>query len=224
MTRDLKDSALYESRYGLRERRANLRFIVLLLMIVALFLGGRVYWINHYGGVQVYGPSMQNTLQSGEQLIIEYTGEKNKAKRGDIIVVQVDGYAEVKKENEGLPASQQLKFVIKRLIAVEGDVVRCEDGRVEIKYAGEEDFQPLDEPYAYYPSDRAKEEYDFAEYKVGRGEVFFLGDNRTNSKDSRYKEKNGSNLKDRLYEEKDIIGFVPEWALKYQSILQKIFF
>ncbi len=224
MTRDLKDSALYEAQYHWREKRSNNRFIAVLLLIVAAFTGLRFYWVNHFGGVQVMGGSMKTTLESGQRLIMEYVDEGNRAARGDIIVVQVDGYEEVQAENAGKPASQRLKFIIKRLIATEGDVVRCTDGQVEIKYAGEKEFQPLVEPYAYYPSVNAKKGYDFAEYAVGKGEVFFLGDNRTSSKDSRYQEENGSHLNGRLYKETDIVGVVPAWALKHRRVLEKIFF
>ncbi len=224
MKKDLKDSTLYEEQYHVKERRSNRRFFLVLAVIVLAFLGLRYYWVNHFGGVQVDGWSMKKTLASGEQLIMEYTGEGKRAVRGDIIVVQVDGYEEVKAENEGKPDSRRLKFLIKRLIAVEGDAVRCTDGQVEIKYAGTDEFVALDEPYAYYPTLTAKQGYDFAEYIVGKGEVFFLGDNRTNSMDSRYKEEKGSHLNGRLYKEADIIGVVPSWALRYQVILEKIFF
>ncbi len=222
--KDLQDSVLYERYYQFKEKRASYRFFIVLLLIVATFFGVRRYWVNHYGGVQVDGSSMKQTLISGQQLIMEYTPEGKGAKRGDIIVVEVDGYEEVQKENASLPEESRLRFVIKRLIAIEGDAVRCIDGQVEIKYAGSIEYVPLDEPYAYYPTLLAKAGYDFEEYVVGEGEIFFLGDNRTNSKDSRYKQENGSHLKGRLYKAADIIGVVPNWALEYQSVLEKIFF
>ena len=56
------------------------------------------------------------------------------------------------------------------------------------------------------------------------GEIFFLGDNRLNSCDSRYQEYGGSHLKDKLYKATDVYGVVPEWALEHQEILAKIFF
>ncbi len=224
MTKDLKNSALYEECYGIRERRTTVRWVAILLTLITLFFGVRLYWVNHYGGVQVNGPSMNYTLRDGEQLLMEYTDRGRKAQRGDVIVVRVENYTEIKKKNEGKPPAEQLKFVIKRLIAIEGDVVRCSHGKVEIKYAGTANFEPLDEPYAFYPTTIAKSGYNFAEYTVGKGEIFFLGDNRTNSTDSRYKEEGGSNLKGRLYQAEDIIGVVPDWAMKHQNILEKLFF
>ncbi len=224
MAKDLENSELYEGCYRTKEKRSNFRFLVIVVALVCAFLGFRFYWVNHYGGVQVDGSSMRKTLTSGQQLVMEYTSEKNKAQRGDIIIIQVDGYEEIQKLNEGKAENRKLKFLIKRLIAIEGDKVRCTDGQIEIQYVGTEVFVPLEEPYAYYPTQEKKAEYDFGEYTVGEGEVFFLGDNRTGSMDSRYNDEHGSHLKDKLYQEKDIVGFVPEWALKYQRVLEIIFF
>ncbi len=226
MERDLKDSEIYEVCYGFKERRSNTRFFILLLAIAFVFLGIRYSLYATFGGVIVDGRSMNYTLYSGEKLVMKYS-DGSDAKRGDVIVVGVEHYPEVQKKNEGKPESEKLKFLIKRLIAIEGDTVKCTDGQIYIKYAGEEKFEALDEPYNPHYS-LGKPSYDFAEYKVGKGEIFFLGDNRNNSIDSRYQEydSNGnrcSNI-DRLYKAEDIKGIVPQWAIKYQVILEKIFF
>ncbi len=214
MTRDLQDSVLYEECYRRKERRSNFRFFAVIVCIALAFAGLRFYWVNHFGGVQVDGGSMRKTLTSGEQLVMQYTSSERPARRGEIIVVEVKGYEEF--------AGDGVEFLIKRLIAIEGDTVRCTDGQIEIRYAGTDTFVPLDEPYAYY-TDREKYDFGGYEYTVGEGQVFFLGDNRNNSQDSRYLEERGSRLKD-LYKESDIIGFIPDWALKYQKILEVIFF
>ncbi len=219
----MKDSQLYEECYRFKEQRANVNFFLVLLLVVALFLGFRGYWVNTFGGVQVDGSSMYNTLLDEEQLIMRYTPNGRGAKRGDVIVVYVGDYPEIQKDNEGLPESRQLKYLIKRLIAVEGDTLYCKDGQIYLKKAGEADFQPMDDPYAFYLSPTQRKDYDFAAYTVGKGEIFFLGDNRARSKDSRYQEEGGSHL-DRLYKQTDIVGVVPTWAITYQNVLEKIFF
>lgn len=223
MSKDLQDSELFEQHYGLKERRSNVRFFAAIIALAFFILGFRFYWVNTFGGVQVDGNSMNITLTHGEQLLVEYTPNGKGAKRGDIIVVYVESYPEVQAHNALLPENRKVKYLIKRLIATEGDTVKCEKGQVYIKYSGTSEFEALNEPYAYYKSQKIKESYSFAEYEVGEGEIFFLGDNRMDSLDSRYKE-GVSHLSDRLYCVEDIFGVVPMWAVEYQSILEKIFF
>ncbi len=223
MNGDLRDSQLYEDCYRFKEKRSNLRIYSILFALFFVFFAFRSYWVNTFGGVLVDGPSMNQTLRDGEQLIIRYAGSKS-AERGDIIVVHVENYPEVQAENAGKREEAKLKYLIKRLIATEGDTVYCTEGQIYIKYQGTSEFVALEEPYAHYATESAKKSYTFAEYVVGEGEVFFLGDNRLHSVDSRYQERNGSHLPDRLYKAADIFGVVPAWAVKYQNILQKIFF
>ena len=212
---DLRDSSLFEERHRIKERQSNIGFYGILLFVTALLSAFYAYWTMNFGGVTVSGHSMCNTLYSGEQLLMKHVDGKD-AKRGDVIVVYVGGYEEF--------AGTDTEYLIKRLIAVEGDRVKCTDGQVSIMYAGTDVWVDLYEPYAYY-TDKAA--YDFAEYVVDEGEVFFLGDNRNNSTDSRYQENTVWNVYSRLddlYKAEDIIGIVPQWAIDYQSILQKIFF
>lgn len=210
LQKDLRDSSLFEDKYRFKEKKSNIRFYSLLLLAVMVLAGLYSYWKNSFGGVTVSGISMKNTLYSGEQLLMKYVDGED-AKRGDVIVVYVGDYIEFTDGTE---------YLIKRLIAIEGDRVKCTDGQVSIMYAGTDTWVDLYEPYAHYTNKAA---YDFKEeYVVGEGEVFFLGDNRNHSGDSRYKD-NGSRLTC-LYKAEDIIGVVPQWAIDYQPILAKIFF
>lgn len=185
-------------------------FIIVCLLLVAGVFVFRFWWKNTYFGVIVNGSSMQQTLQHADELYVRYISEDKPMQRGDVIVVSTAAY------------DKTPSYLIKRLIAIEGDKVRCRDGQVEICYAGTDAYVALDEPYAYYGSYQM--EYDFAEYVVGEDEIFFLGDNRSShgsSKDSRYQE-NLSNLKDSLYKETDVCGVVPDWSIRYKSVC-KIF-
>lgn len=215
MNKDLQYSDLYQVPLG-RERRGGGNGVYLFLVcLLALALCFRTWWTDNYGGVQVDGASMYKTLEDGERLLMRYVENGEGLERGDVIVVYVGEYEECKNIVGG--------YLIKRLIAMEGDKVKCTDGQIYICYAGTDEYLPLDEPYAYYTNQSA---YDFEgqEYVVGQGEIFFLGDNRNNSCDSRYKEYFGSHLKDRLYKATDVYGVVPEWAIEHSEKLEKFFF
>ncbi len=214
MNKSLSDSQLYEFRHGFKEQRLSGYLTYAILVVFILFLSLIGWWTSSFGGVVIDGSSMNQTLQDGEKLLMRYANG-NGAKRGDIIVIYVGAYEECK-DVKG-------QYLIKRLIATEGDKVRCQDGQIEILYAGTENWEKLNEPYAYYANYR--QDYDFGEYEVGEGEIFFLGDNRSghgSSLDSRFQE--GLSHLDKLYKETDIYGVVPNWAIKYQGLLSEIFF
>ena len=200
MQKDFRNSRLYREKMVKEGSLAS--FFLVLLVLFTAFFSFRSYWETHFGGVVVDGSSMCRTLSDGDELLMRYTSSGAKAKRGDVIVVDVRGYEECK----------PTEFLIKRLIAIEGDKVKCEDGVISIWYAGEQGYEVLDESA-----------YDFDEYTVGEGEVFFLGDNRNVSIDSRFHEYGGSRL-NCLYKERDIYGVVPDWAIKNRKLLEKIFF
>jgi len=112
--------------------------------------------------VSVDGNSMYPTLHNGEKLIanrLVYRFEK--PQRGDIIIFRY-------------PSDPKWNF-IKRVIAVEGDSVEIKNGKVLVNN------REINEPYinemtlGYYKLD-----------KVPQNTVFVLGDNRNNSKDSRF--------------------------------------
>ena len=218
--RGLSGGWLQERQLQHRERRRNRIFLWAVLIIIMVVIGIRFYWNNTFSGIKVVGTSMEHTFQTGDKVLVKKTGKWHKADYGDVIIVYVKGYKEWEgKEDERL---------IKRLIAKEGDKVYCVDGVVYLQKAGETQYSPLDEPYAYYTGDKSY--YDFASiedpYVVGEGEIFFLGDNRStisSSQDSRWKEYQ-SQLNGKLYKESDIIGTVPEWAIKHKEKLAGIFF
>jgi signal peptidase I len=131
--------------------------------------------------------SMEPTLQIDDRMVVEkLTYLFREPNRGEIVVFEgetfVDPYAD-----QGTPArvargvGQFLGVVpasardfVKRVIGVEGDEIVIEGGRVYVN--GER----LDEPYVVYDDGS-----DYGPVTVPEGHLFFLGDNRPNSSDSR---------------------------------------
>lgn len=110
----------------------------------------------------VEGPSMQNTLQDGEHLIISnlfYT-----PKKGDIIVCQ---------DRE----TGHYEPIVKRVIATSGDTIEIIDSVVYLN--GEK----LYEDYVFI--DGVDHYSDFPEVTVPEDMIFVMGDHRNNSGDSR---------------------------------------
>jgi signal peptidase I len=72
--------------------------------------------------------------------------------------------------------------VVKRVIAVGGQTVRCcdEQGRVEVNGSS------LDEPYIYWTNGAPDGRQEFGEITIPDGMLWVMGDNRNNSSDSRF--------------------------------------
>lgn len=76
------------------------------------------------------------------------------------------------------------RILIKRVVATGGQTIDLVDGRVIV------DGEPLDEPYVNgkpsYPLDPAWDVELSYPYTIPSGQLWVMGDNRTNSQDSRY--------------------------------------
>ncbi len=143
-------------------------FVLLALILVLTFL------LRH---TAVSGTSMLNTLYDGDRLIISNLFYQPKT--GDIIIF--DG------KNSGYDEKDTAKILVKRVIAVEGDTVEIIDGVVFVNgnALDESEYVLWDlegeiNGSRYYPTID-----DMDLITVPEGEIFVLGDNRGNSKDSR---------------------------------------
>ena len=172
-----------------QESRGAFVVLAVLVLFVLAVLVVNVLRVTYTFAVYVSGSSMEDTIHGGD---IVYALRSFNAGRGDIIIIDVS-------ENEDFASGTN--NIIKRLIATEGDCVKCAEGVVYVKPAGGE-YAALDEPYTKGRTP------DFAEVVVGEGEIFFLGDHRNVSHDS-------TEVGTVSYS--DIIGVVPDWAVSIKG-------
>ncbi len=147
-------------------RIVSLVLTVVLVVAVALFL--RTFVFQSY---RIPSGSMEDTIMTGDQVFAEkisyYLGEPEP---GDIVTF----------DDPEVPS----RTLIKRVIATAGQTIDLEDGSVYV------DGQVLDEPYTdgkpTYPLESVTGAQIVYPYTVPAGEIWVMGDNRTNSSDSRY--------------------------------------
>ena len=148
--------------------RGLVELIIILVAAFALSILIRTFVCEAY---QVPTGSMVPTIEEGDRILSErVTLYKGEADVGDIITFDS-------------PTDSSMTLV-KRVIAKEGDVVDIHDGCLYVNgFLQEEDYVHDKPTYELenYPSVSI-----YYPYKVPEGYVWVMGDNRTNSSDSRY--------------------------------------
>ena len=137
-------------------------------IVLAIIVG--ILFITFVGQrTVVYGMSMTPTLENGDQLVIEKISPKiGGIKHGDIVTIYIHGMLDEGKD-----------YLIKRVIAIEGDRVKIENGHVYLN------GEMLNEDYIR--GDYTYEERLTSEITIEKGQIFVMGDNRLKggSNDSR---------------------------------------
>jgi signal peptidase I len=121
--------------------------------------------------------SMEPTLEKGDRVLVnKLSYDVHDVNRGDVIVFELDP------DDIG---ADGIKDLIKRAIGLPGDVIETRDGVVYIN------DEPLDEPYLAEGTTTGTPEDGqnpgIERQTVPEGQVYVLGDNRSNSADSRYR-------------------------------------
>ena len=152
-----------------RERRRSskkgggvIEFLVILLVSFALVFG----FVRPFVVEAFYIPSesMIPTLRVGDRVLVnKFIYRFTEPKRGDVVV-----FESVEGGNEDL---------IKRVVGVPGDEISVRRGKLFVN--GELRRQP-------YVNKRFPDRSFFAPTTVPKGHVFVMGDNRANSRDSRF--------------------------------------
>ncbi|MBQ6841213.1 MAG: signal peptidase I [Bacilli bacterium] len=124
-------------------------YIVILVLVILT----RTFLITP---VKVNGSSMDKTLKSGDIMLLY---KQANIDREDIVVID---------------KAVQGSNIIKRIIGMPGETIKCEDGIIYINN------KVYNDKYAY------GETNDFKEVTLSNDEYFVLGDNRMVSQDSRY--------------------------------------
>lgn len=147
------------------------RFISFLVMVAIVVAGAwllRTFVIEPF---QIPSASMEETIQTGDMVFAEKISYQfSDPEQGDIVVFS----------DPQVPS----RTLIKRVIATEGQTVDLRDGVVYV------DGVALDEPYTQglpsYPLHTVSNVNITYPYTIPEGSVWVMGDNRTNSSDSRY--------------------------------------
>lgn len=112
--------------------------------------------------------SMVSTLNIGDRVLVnKLSYDLHDVHRGDIIVFE---------RPEAEADSSTITDLIKRVVGLPGDTVEAQNGQVLVN------GEPLDEPYL----DEGVTTGDFDPVTVPEGHFFMMGDNRGDSRDSRF--------------------------------------
>ena len=194
-----------------RESRASFIVLCVLFALVVIILIFDLLRMRYLLIVEVKGDSMLDTLYGGERVGADYEGgdivyavRGTSAARGDIVILDTSRSDAYDPYGHAVFTADT---VIKRIIATQGDSVKCVGGVVWLKQAGGE-YVALDEPYTRGVTP------DFEEIVLDEGEIFFLGDNRTQSADSQDMVANGYEL----LTTDSILGIVPAWAVSIKEL------
>jgi signal peptidase I len=150
-------------RSGARSARNALEWVGIVVGALLVALLVKTFLIQAFF---IPSLSMFSTLDEGDRVLVNKLSYRlGDVDRGDVIVF----------ERPANVTDTEIKDLIKRVVALPGETVEGRDGAVYV------DGRRLKETYL----DDGTETSDFPAKKIGEGKLWVMGDNRTNSEDSR---------------------------------------
>jgi signal peptidase I len=149
--------------------------VVVVAVLIAVLL--RTFVVATYS---IPSGSMEPTLQIGDRIVVnKLSYHLHGVDRGDIVVFSTPPTEDC--------AGQPVSDLVKRVIGLPGETISLADGRVYINgHVLTEPYLPSDARNDTYPGpSNAAYSLNHA-YRIPAGEVFMMGDNRSQSCDSRY--------------------------------------
>lgn len=154
------------------------------VLVAALLVAfGLIAWV--FQSYEVDGPSMETTLNNSDRLIVwkvprtiaKLTGSPYIPNRGDIVIFKESGLSQF--------GSNETKQLIKRVIALPGERIIINDGRITVfNDAHPNGFNP-DETMSYGKLLNKDAGVNDIDVTLAKDQIFVAGDNRPNSLDSR---------------------------------------